>query len=431
MDPHRIADRARPAIGRARSLLGRARRRARGSVPRPAHRAGRLPSLGQDHTAGHRSYVASLPPEGVRWLHTKPFSAPPTYEMARCMHSFAHIVERLDLGPGAQVLDVGCGPGWISEFLARCGYHVTGIDVSEEMVAIARRRSAAIPVGETGMATAPVTEFHAMPVSDLPWTGRFDAAILYDALHHFHDERATLEAIRRSLAPGGRIYVHEGVRPAPGSDGERELIEEMRRYGTLESPFDPEYLLEVVRDAGFEDVQQLIERDELVDLARPSEAVEALRRAMGSPTTNTLVAVNPIPADAGAEGLSGRIELVDGPRRGTGGAVELTVRVVNTGTAFWPVAGRYPYPLGSVNLAPWVPGPDGGRAELPRVPLPRFVPAGGSAEVEMRIDAPAAGDGALAIDLVREGVGWFGDLGGEALRVPSAPGPADDPGAGV
>ena len=111
---------------------------------------GRLPSLGQDHAAGHKTYVEHL-------------TAPPTDELTLCLRTFSHIVEQLGLGLRAQVLDVGCGPGWLSEFLARCGYWVTGIDISEDMVEIARERVADIdrPIGEN---IAPVAEFHAMPV---------------------------------------------------------------------------------------------------------------------------------------------------------------------------------------------------------------------------------------------------------------------------
>lgn len=39
---------------------------------------------------------------------------------------------------GLQVLDVGCGGGILSESLARMGAQVTGIDISQENVAVAR-----------------------------------------------------------------------------------------------------------------------------------------------------------------------------------------------------------------------------------------------------------------------------------------------------
>src|SRR5919202_4898412 len=136
---------------------------------------GRLASLGHDFDRGHREYVERLP-EGQRlWLWTKPFSAPPGYELRECLHTFAHIVEYLGLGVRAQILDVGCGPGWMSELLARCGYWVTGIDISEDMVEIARRRVERIP-DQVADGLDPLAEFHAMEVTELPWSDRFDAA---------------------------------------------------------------------------------------------------------------------------------------------------------------------------------------------------------------------------------------------------------------
>src|SRR2546430_7825079 len=254
---------------------------------------GRLESLVHDHDRGHREYVQQIP-EGERlWLRTKPFSAPPNFELAACLRTFAHVVDHLGLGLRAQVLDVGCGPGWMGEFLAGCGYWVTGIDISEDMVEIARSRVAAIP-GQVGEGVEPFAEFHAMPVRELPWTDRFDAAVLYDTMHHFDDELETLQVILRTLVPGGTIYIREGARPAAGSEGEQALIEEMRVRQTLESPFDPHYLLEVVREAGFEDVRRLLEVDELVsvhDLRQPFNAIARfLRYRAGRGDINTIVA---------------------------------------------------------------------------------------------------------------------------------------------
>lgn len=49
------------------------------------------------------------------------------------------LVEVLDLVPGDRVLDVGCGPGRHSHELARRGFEVVGLDVSETFVDLARR----------------------------------------------------------------------------------------------------------------------------------------------------------------------------------------------------------------------------------------------------------------------------------------------------
>lgn len=381
-----------------------------------------MPTPHHDHVGGHRGYVARLTPERRRWLHTKPFDPPPghAYELPRSIRGFAHVVEALGLAPGAEILDLGCGPGWMTEWLARCGYRVTGIDVSEDMIAIARGRCAAIATGPRGLAGAPQVELHAMAVTELPASGRFDAAIAYDAMHHFADERATLAAIRGALAPGGRLYVYEGVRPPRGSAGERELLEEMRRYGTLEAPFDPEYLVRVVREAGFDPVTRHVELDRLVDLSDPAGELRRLRALMRAPDTNTLIALNPLGAGdpAATAGFSARIEA--GP---AGGAERdhrfVSVTVTNTGAR--PLRAALPGAdvPGAVNVGPHLAPPGGGRRELPRTPLPRALRPGESAVVDVALPVAAiAGAAEVHIDLVREGLFWFGDAGGAVARVP-------------
>ena len=172
---------------------------------------------------------------------------------------------------------------------------MTGIDISPDMVEIARERIAAL--GEVGEGIEAQAEFHAMPVRELPWSSRFDAAILYDTMHHFDNEVETLEVIRRALVPGGQLFIHEGVLPPKGSPGEQSLIEEMERYGTLESPFDPEYLEEVVERAGFAEVRRFAEVDELVDLSsarRPvPRALAPFGEGGGSPSTTSSTRCNP------------------------------------------------------------------------------------------------------------------------------------------
>jgi SAM-dependent methyltransferase len=382
---------------------------------RRRRKMGRLPSLGQDYDRGHLEYVAKIGPEGEQWLRLKPFYAPPSYELARCLHTFAHIVERLHLAPRAQVLDVGCGPGWLSEYLARCGYWVTGIDVSPDMVRIARDRVAAIE-GEIGSGMKAEAEFHAMHVRDLPWRGRFDAAILYDTMHHFDDEHETLRVIRSTLVPGGLLYLHEGARPEPGSAGEKTLIDEMQAFGTLESPFDPAYLTAVVEEAGFVHVQRLYEVDELIDLDDAEGALKRLSRRAAEPETNTLVAQNP-PGPA-KEGFAARVELTGEPRR-TNHDLAVSLLVTNLGRSFWPTAAEFPYPAGTVSIAPYLIEGER-RIELPRAPLSHAVPSGGSVHVEIRVPRDAlGGKREVAFDLVREGVDWFSEARSPLLVVPA------------
>jgi SAM-dependent methyltransferase len=380
-------------------------------------RRGRLPSLGHDFDSGHRTYVEKVGRGGELWLRRKPFLAPPNEEMKRCLHTFAHMVTQLNLGLRSQVLDVGCGPGWISELLARCGYWVTGVDISEDMIQIAEERVAAVPRPLGEWVEEPVAEFFAMPVREMPWTDRFDAAILYDTLHHFDDELETLRVIHRTLVPGGRIYIEEGVRPPTGSEAERTLIAEMETYGTLESPFDPEYLVEVLQSAGFEDVKRFARVDELFDVRAERDARGILSKRIHHPDLNTVIAVKPH-ADGSDDAFRARIELA-APVEEREGAVVTSIHVTNIGRSYWPAAGRFPYPQGVVMVGPYVRRQDGARIELPRVSLPHAVPPGETVGIALALpkDAVANAD-EISIDLVREGIAWFSDSGTEPLQLP-------------
>jgi SAM-dependent methyltransferase len=406
-----------------------------GSRRLPAAGEGRLRDLGQDYDQGHLTYVENLTSGAKLWLRTKPFGAPPNEELTQCLRTFAHLIELLQLGLRAQVLDVGCGPGWLSEFLTRCGYWVTGVDISPDMVEIARERVAAIngPVGEDVEALA---EFHALPVREMPWTSRFDAAVLYDTMHHFDNELETLQVVRRTLVPGGQLYIHEGIKPPPGSEGEQNLVAEMERYGTLESPFDPEYLVQVGEEAGFVDVRRLVEVDELIDLEPavrrrdrllerflpgPAGSRRALAQASLRPKFNLVHAFNPIPGGAeGAAEFLARLE-VSGGWRQAGDQLSIRLVVTNAGRAFWPAGRWFPYPKGAVTVAPYLAAAEGGRErELGRAALPRSVSPGETVEVEVVVRPEDAATGRVAVDLVREGLAWFSESGSEPLVLPAA-----------
>ena len=384
---------------------------------------GRLPSLGHDYDAGHRHYVEELAADHRSWLRTKPFSAPPNEELPPALHTFAHLIERLNLGLRAQILDVGCGPGWLSEFLARCGYWVTGIDVSEDMVKIARERIEAIDPAGVGP-VEPIAEFYSLHVRDLPWTDRFDAAVLYDTMHHFDEELETLRVIQRSLVPGGRLYLREGTRPEPGSEAEQNLVSEMKQRGTLESPFDPEYLVSVVRAAGFDSVTRLIEVDELVDVADLRGALRGLKRfatyRLGGGEVNTIVASKPLASEReSAASFTATIERA-GEWQDSLGADEreLPVRVTNTGRGFWPAGETFPFPRGTVTVGPYLLDREGRRIELVRTLLPRGVRPGETIEVRVRVSGrELAHADELFVDLVYEGVAWFSELGSVPLAV--------------
>jgi hypothetical protein len=241
-------------------------------------------------------------------------------------------------------------------------------------------------------------------------------------MHHFDDEVETLRVIRRTLAPGGRIFIHEGIRPAPGSQGERLLIAEMEEYGTLEAPFDPEYLEAVLTAAGFAQVTRFAAVNELLDVSAGESELQRVESLLKNPQMNTVIAFNPVPAELpGADrSFAARIE-IEGAWRASpdGQQLSLPITLTNAGRGYWPAAADTSVPYGVVTLGPYLPTDDGGRIELPRLALPRSLASGESAAAEIQVPvASVEGRREVAIDLVREGIAWFADYGSTPLVVP-------------
>ena len=101
----------------------------------------------------------------------------------------------------------------------------------------------------------------------------------------------------------------------------------------------------------------------------------------------------------------------------------LDVVVTNTGSASWTTAQWYPFPVGSVTLAPYLPGPGGEHeVELDRITLPRPLAPGDSVTIDCRVPREdVRGSDTIALDLVREGVFWFSQTGSEPLIVSIGP----------
>ncbi len=109
--------------------------------------------------------------------------------------------------PGERILDVGCGTGNFSLKLARTGARVTGVDLSEDMLDVARRRGA-----EEGQSI----EFFRTAGESLPFDdGSFDAAITMATLEFVDDPEKVLGEMLRVTGPGGRVVVGVINRDSP------------------------------------------------------------------------------------------------------------------------------------------------------------------------------------------------------------------------
>lgn len=103
-------------------------------------------------------------------------------------------IARMKVSPKANVLDVGCGSGWAARLLGQNGGHVVGIDVSDEMIRVAREQSTNFAKVEYQVASA-----ENLPFPDSTFTHAFSM----ESLYYYADIGKAVREIARVLQPGG------------------------------------------------------------------------------------------------------------------------------------------------------------------------------------------------------------------------------------
>lgn len=105
-----------------------------------------------------------------------------------------HAFRTLEIPQGATVLDIGSGTGWATLLLAEAGYRPTGVDLAPGNVKISRLHA------ERWGSPA---QFETADMDTLDLPARFDAVLMFDALHHVEDPAAVVQRVARHLNPGG------------------------------------------------------------------------------------------------------------------------------------------------------------------------------------------------------------------------------------
>jgi 2-polyprenyl-3-methyl-5-hydroxy-6-metoxy-1,4-benzoquinol methylase len=117
------------------------------------------------------------------------------------------LLARCEINPPARLLELGCGSGWMAEFLATSGFEVVATTIGPADVEDAKRRvPALVTKGATGSLDfrASAMEEVDEAVRDLP---PFDAVFVFEALHHAFAWREAIDAASRCLAPGGWLLL--------------------------------------------------------------------------------------------------------------------------------------------------------------------------------------------------------------------------------
>ena len=185
-------------------------------------------------------------------------------------------------GPGERVLDLGAGSGWCSEWLQRLNVDAIAVDLSMDLLQVARQR---LP----GPARLVAGDLEALPFAD----ESFHAAVSLNAFHHLGDIPRALREIHRVLRPHGRVIFSEPGRGHASTDTSRRAIEE---YGVTEQDILVAPFMTACHEAGFAhvrlkplayvvayfeaDLARWTEWRRIADTPRPLRALPKLWRAV-------------------------------------------------------------------------------------------------------------------------------------------------------
>ena len=173
------------------------------------------------------------------------------------------------LGPGMRALEVGCGTGLFTEMFAETGAAILAVDISPELVELARRRG--LP--------AERVRFVAGRFEECDVEGPFDAVIGSSVLHHLEIE-ASLARIRGLLRPGGWLSFAEPNMLNPQIAFQKKMPIPWLRRRLGESPDETAFvrwrLDKLMRGLGFEAIE--IEPYDWLHPSTPRPLIGAVQR---------------------------------------------------------------------------------------------------------------------------------------------------------
>jgi len=128
-----------------------------------------------------------------RMWATVPATQLNNHEKAR-LYAIRRALDRLDLGSGLTVLDVGCGRGWLSGLLLHHYGHVTAYDLSPESITKARE-------------TFREVDFQPRDVMADPPDGEWDLVVSSEVIEHVQDQQRFVDTLVNVTKPSGHLLL--------------------------------------------------------------------------------------------------------------------------------------------------------------------------------------------------------------------------------
>jgi len=176
--------------------------------------------------------------------------------------AYGYIIQIMQLPPGARILEVGCGLGSFTFLLAKMGYQVDALDVSDSQCNIVRKVVERLPTSPN-VICRPLDEYLDGCVE------QYDAVIFFESFHHFLDHCKLLQTlVKRHLSPRGKIALagepilreSNDMLPYPwGVRLDGESLRAMRKWGWLELGFTEAYIKNMFARIGLSFDRQTLE----------------------------------------------------------------------------------------------------------------------------------------------------------------------------
>ena len=184
---------------------------------------------------------------------------------------------RRHIGYHAEILDMGCGAGFITNALAIAGHEVTGVDLSGSCLKIAEAKDA------TGKVKYVLGDVYQLPFS----RESFDVVVAMDLLEHVVDPQKVISQATRVLRPGG-LFIYNTFNKNPFS---WLLVVKGIPWFVKNTPEDyhvyslfitPRKLEEWMEDGGLDPIEKkgirpVFAQKSLVDLLRTGEVSDNFR----------------------------------------------------------------------------------------------------------------------------------------------------------
>lgn len=374
---------------------------------------------GRTNEASRRYYETSEMRD--YWLNT-PFSDP---YAPWILERFGFLLSGVRPRPCHRILDFGCGPGWASVMLAQMGCDVTGMDIAPGAVDIANQRAdLALNPGQRERCTFRNFTGDTIPFPD----AYFDAVMILDAIHHLPNPTALFREWARVLGPHGKLAFAE-----PGLEhSEAEVSVREREKGILEQDLELEQVYRTAMNTGFRDLELLIPpvdpNHHTLSMNRARWFLRGFSWLVPANFVRHAIVTSPIGIFTKSpyvdHSLFPRSHSAEITTSSTACQVsrsqnfEISARLKNTSETVWLRDGHHG--IGCIRLAASLLDAEKRTVvrDFSRAGIPGDLPPGTGADLKIALTAPATpGPYVVRLDVVNEGITWFGDAGSRTVDI--------------